>query len=87
MEIIDCKVNEKSFSLDVDEEPSPEIQEVADIIEIRSGAKTTRESRTTLYKWKDEEEKGQYQKLCTLLSVGMGSPSTLVNICHHMDLS
>ena len=67
MEIIDCKVNGKSFSLDVNDEPSPEIQEVADIIETRSSARTTRESRTSLYKCKDEEERGQHQKLCTLL--------------------
>ena len=67
MEIIDCKIDGKSFCLDVDDEPTPEIQEAADIIETRSSARTTRKSRTSLYKCKDEEETGQHQKLCTLL--------------------
>ena len=66
MEIIDCQVDGKSFSLDVDDEPSPEIQKVADIMETR-GSRTTRESRTTLYKCKDEEETSKHQKFCTLL--------------------
>ena len=86
MEIIDCKVNGKSFSLDVDDEPSPEIQEVADIMETRSSARTTRESRTSLYKCKDEKETGQHRS-CVHFSVDMDSPSTLVNTCLHIDLS
>ena len=67
MEIIDCKIDGKSFCLDVDDDPTPEIQEAADIMETRSSARTTRESRTSLYKCKDEEETGKHQKLCTLL--------------------
>ena len=65
MEVIDCTVDGKSFSLDVDE-PSPEIQQVANIVETR-GSRTTRESRTTVYKCKNEEETATHQKLCTLL--------------------
>ena len=50
MEIMDCrKADGKSFSLDVDEDPSPEIQEVTDLMETR-GSRTTRESRKTVYK-------------------------------------
>lgn len=66
MEIIDCQVDGKSFCLDIDDEPSPEIQQVADIIENR-GSRTTRESRTTIYQSKNEEETATHQKLCTLL--------------------
>ena len=44
MEILDCKVNGKSFCLDVDE-PSPRIEELSPIIETR-GSRTTRENRT-----------------------------------------
>ena len=65
MEVIDCTTDGKSFSLDVDE-PSPEIQQVANIVETR-GSRTTRESRTTVYKCKNEEETASHQKLCTLL--------------------
>ena len=46
MEIIDCKIDGKSFCLDVDDDPSPEIQEAADIMETRSSARTT---RVTIY--------------------------------------
>ena len=67
MEIIDCKVNDKSFCVDIDDEPSPEIQQVADMMETRSSAWATRESRTSLYKYKDEKETSQDQNLCTLL--------------------
>ena len=66
MEIIDCQVHGKSFSLDFDEEPSPEIQKAADIMETR-GSRTTRDSRTTLYKCKDEEETSEHKRFCTLL--------------------
>ena len=65
MEVIDCTTDGKSFSLDIDEQ-TPEIQEVSNIIETR-GSRTTRESRTTVYKCKDEEETSKHQKLCTLL--------------------
>lgn len=51
--------------MDVDE-PTPDIAKVIPIIETR-GSRTTRESRTTVYKCKTEEETGKNQKLCTLL--------------------
>ena len=66
MEVLDCTVDGKSFCLDIDDEPTPEIQQVADIMETR-GSRTTCESRTTVYKCKDEEETGMHQQLCTLL--------------------
>ena len=67
MEVIDCTTDGKSCSLDVDGDPSPEIQQVTDIMETRSSARTTRESRTRVHKCKDEEETATHQKLCTLL--------------------
>lgn len=66
MEVLDCTVAGKSFCLEVDDEPTPEIKQVADIMETR-GPRTTRESRTSVYKCKDEEEIGKHQKCCTLL--------------------
>ena len=66
MEVLDCTIDGKSFCLDVDDEPTPEIKQVADIMETR-GSRTTRESRTSVYKYKDEEEIGEHQKCCTLL--------------------
>ena len=65
MEIIGFTTDGKSFSLNVDE-ASPEIKQVANIVETR-GSKTTHESRTTVYKCKNEEETATRQKLCTLL--------------------
>ena len=66
MEILDCKVDGKSFCLEVDDNSSPQIETVANIMETR-GSRTTRESRTSVYKCKNEEEPGKHQKLCTLL--------------------
>ena len=66
MEVLDCTVDGKSFCLDIDDKTTPEIQQVADIMETR-GFRTTQESRTTVYKCKDEEETSKHQKLCTLL--------------------
>ena len=65
MEIIDCTTDGKSFSLDV-HESTPEIKQVANIVETR-GSRTTHESRTSVYKCKNEEETATHQKLCTLL--------------------
>ena len=65
MEIIDCTTEGKSFCLDVDE-PTPDIAKVTSIIETR-GSRTTRESRSTVYKCKTEEETGKHQKLYILL--------------------
>jgi hypothetical protein len=66
MEVLDCRVDGKPLCLDLDDEPTPGIKEVADITETRRSG-TTREPRTTAYKCKDEEEIGKHQKCCTLL--------------------
>ena len=62
MEVLDCKVDGKSFCLDIDNEPTPEVQQVADIMETR-GSRTAWENRTTVYKCKDGEETGKHQKI------------------------
>ena len=58
MKILDCKVDGESFSLEVDNnDSSPQIENVANVMETRR-SRTTRESRTTMYKCKHEEETG-----------------------------
>ena len=66
MEVIDCTTDGKSFCLDVDDGPTPEIQEVSNIVENR-GSRTTRESRTSLDKCKN----GQWLWMC--VTVGKGT--------------
>ena len=83
MEVIDCTVDGKSFSLDVDE-PSPEIQQVANIVETR-GSRTTRESiieqQFTNVKMKRRQ---QHTRSCVPSFVATGSPSILDSIYLHM---
>ena len=66
MYVLDCTVDGNSFCLDIDDEPTPETQQEADIMETR-GSKTIRESRTSVYKCKDDEEIGKHQECRTLL--------------------
>ena len=66
MKNLDCKVDWKSFSLEIDK-PSPEINKnCANIMETR-GSRTTCESRTAMYKCKNHEKAGKHKKVCTLL--------------------
>lgn len=57
----------KLFCLEVeDNDSSSQIENIANIMETR-GSRTTRESKTSVYKCKNEEETGKHQKLRTLL--------------------